>query len=235
MINIKTSSVKTFLEVKFNKNISLITEDDLLSIDTLAIEGNSENIDLKDLILFPNLKELNISRVELTTQNMNDIKEFQNIESVSFNKCMFIEENDLSMLSNLRKLSFNNCYIENYEFLKNLKQIETLSIANPYNSAIIDLNFLNNAKDLEYLILDKNEILNFSSLINNNKIKYLSLLWTKLPDDYVTTINQMPNLRTLFISPEYNTPSIEQQNLTIYNNLSQFVLEPLDEEQDKTF
>lgn len=80
-------------------------------------------------------------------------------------------------------------------------------------------------KCLKELILDKCILSNFDSLLNLNYLEILSLLWTSLPNNYINILNQLPALKKLYISEEYNSNLINN-SIEIKNNLNEFIYEP---------
>lgn len=228
-MNIKNKNLILFLQTILNKPISEITNNDLSMINTIALEGEIRGdsipiVDFRDLDLFSNINKIIVSNSYISLNDLNKIKEYNNINQICFKKCMF-ENGNLDFPNNILKLELLGCFIGDYKFLKSMTNLQKLVINNPYTNNSIDLSYISNMKCLKELILDKCILSNFDSLLNLNYLEILSLLWTSLPNNYINILNQLPALKKLYISEEYNSNLINN-SIEIKNNLNEFIYEP---------
>jgi len=92
-----------------------------------------QQIDLNiDFSKMRNLKSLDISRINLSEQNMKDIASLSNLNQLSFGSCVFtkVTLNKLTQMESLTSLSFEYCEIEEKKFnvLKNMNKLTSLTI-----------------------------------------------------------------------------------------------------------
>ena len=222
-MNIKNETLKDYLQTILNKSITNITPNDLLNIERITLTGTINNdsnlkLDLSDIALFPNLKELNISNAYLSINDLESLNNYPQINHIYISGCM-LEKGNFTL--NIKSLELIDSYIEDYQFLTNLTNLTELVIHNPYTETEIDLSYLSNLSNLNKLVLNRCLINNLNSLSNLTNLSILSVLWTNLPLDYINTINNMPNLKQLYISDEYDTNSINK-SITIKNDLKEY-------------
>ena len=197
-MNIASDCIKMYLMVKFNKNIDHISENDLLSITSVPISGNSKNIFFGDLFKFKNLVELNVDGVNLKNEDLNIISRLK-----------------------IKSLSLYRCSFESYEFLRHLKDIEQLHIISPINTQPLNIQLINN--NLFELVMEDCVVDNFESLISFENLKILSVLKTIMPDNYIDVINKLKSLEVLFISSGYDVSNRKNKQLIVYNSYASFM------------
>ncbi len=199
---IKNTELKKFLQNKLEK--TQIEKEDLNKIEEIILDGetiigNKNKVYFEEIKLFPNLKNIIIKNIKVTNEDLNTLKQ---IEEISFENCQI---EDIKILQNIKKISLNNCTIQNKEDMKYLTNLVQLKVV---NTDIKNFDFLKNFSDLKKLTI-KN-VKDFSI----NKINfYLPIEYLSIED--IDTINkenilQYSNLKTL---------SIDKQKINEWNEL----------------
>ncbi len=223
-MNIENEKLIEFLEIKFNKRIKDITQEELESVDVISYEGyettDSLNVfKIEDIILFKNLKDIIFKTIEFSSEDIININKYFNLNSVTFIKCSLDNVTSLELLNKVKKLSFNNCYMNDYSFLEKYNNLEKLEIMNPYTDDEIDIRYLINNKNLKELFFERCIISNEEYLKELFNLKRLIILWTSVSENFYETINNLNNLEELYINNEIDEESLVNKNLKIRKSL----------------
>lgn len=187
----KDKNLEKLLEFKLEK--TNIEPKDLTNITQIVLNGKTivgENnpVYFEVIQLFPNLKKVEISNLEVSKYDMEYLKK---IEDITFRNCK-IEK--IEKLENVKKLSIKSCEVENitkigafynltnlelinidinnFEFLKKLKNLRLLKIINIKDISKEKLNF---ELPIEYLSIKGLEKLEIEFLNNYRNLKTLSI------------------------------------------------------------
>ena len=233
-MEIKDKTIKTYLETVINKKIEEIEENDLEEIKVIGYTGemNDEDnyrINLSDLYLFKNIEEINISNALITLEDIALIMN-NNIKRVNFRKCTMDDDNSLKILTNIEELSLDNCYNNDYSFLTYMNNLKKLAIISPYAEKAISLSNISNLRKLKELILKTCKISDFKELINCNNLVLLNILDSEIQNDDIEIINNLKEIKTLYIDEIYNR-YIVNNNIKIYNNLYHLMLDNIDDNE----
>lgn len=209
----KDKNLKGLLEFKLEK--TNIEPEDLINITQIALNGKNivgENnpVYFEVIGLFPNLKKIEISNLEISEYDINYLKE---IEEISFRNCKI---NKIENLENIKKISIKSCKIENITKLEkfyNLTELELIDID------INDFEFLKKFKNLEVLKIINVKDISKEKIDFELPIEYLSIKGLEKLD--IEFLDNYKNLKTLSIPREkeeewYNIlKQIEKQNINI--------------------
>ena len=225
MININNNELKRFIETVLNKNITDVSDSDLEKIENISItikDGRNSD-DFKYLSLFPNLRNINISRTNLTPNDILVLNQYIKGVDVRFYRCFF-ERQALDLIKLGNSFEMEKCYNDDYSFLSKSTSLKKLRIINPQDESTIDLSNIENNRWLEELVLESCILENFDDMTLLENIEELSLLNTGLPNNYVDVINRLPKLRKLFFDSSYNTRRI-RNGIEVKNDLNEFLYE----------
>ena len=188
---IKNEDLKNLIKFKLNK--SNIEEKDLLKIEEITYDGKNivgkENVvDFQELTLFPNLRKITLNNVSINEEEMELLKE---LEEISFINCkietilelykvkkLSIKSSELKTISEIEKftdlmeLEIFNTKIDNFEFLKNLGQLKVLKIKNIPNFSLEKINFF---LPIEYLSIEGIEKLDLDIIKKYANLNTLSI------------------------------------------------------------
>lgn len=192
MTGIVNKKLEKYVKAQLNKYNDLTKEDlnqvTRILIDQLDINGNYNEIDLKDITLFTNLESLNLRNIDIEDawydtyiQNLNlktlelynctfnALTYFPNIETLVLSNCQYIDINEIQKYATLKKLILLNAEISD-DIFKGLT-LEHLDIR---NSKISDYEFLNNLTKLR-LYIDQEQYMNNMEVVNSLKEKEVTL------------------------------------------------------------
>lgn len=114
MEKIKNEELKRLITMKVNKlNFEEVTKEDFKKIENIAINGylingKQSNYNFKELLFFPNLKKIKLSKFKLKIEDIEIILK----------------------LGNLKEIEIVNCNLENIEFYKLNKSIKSVKFIN---------------------------------------------------------------------------------------------------------
>ena len=198
-MNFETISIKKILETTLSKPISEIKKEDLnkitfLSIDRFNSNGELQNVDYKELIIFTNLNHLAFYNCMINKECMIILSYISKLEILEFINCEFVDEVD-DFFDNL---NINELIIDNTKGLNNIeiKDLKKLVINNSEidfvvnNIGILDISrsnvkedFINNIQVNELIINDE-----FYRTIENNNYPF-KITVKDYTDDIVMVID----------------------------------------------
>ena len=227
MQEIHNKKTKEFLEFFFKKSLRNISKEEVNEVQSFSISGDSEKfqLDLEDLVIFPNLKTINIYDAMVSA---SDIEMIRNISSIRFHRCSFENEEDLSSLTSVSTLEFLNCYFVSYDFLKKLSQLESLAIVKPESEKKVCCGDLSDYQHLNFLNLSYCRLEDFSKILSCSELKILDVLGVDLPDDCLDIIKKFSKLEKVFIDSRYYDFDFSFP-FKIYSNYRDFLFDDDDE------
>ncbi|MBF0710611.1 MULTISPECIES: leucine-rich repeat domain-containing protein [unclassified Gemella] len=217
-LNLKQALLEYYrFHIDKNYNENKITKGMLEKFTSLSLPWSNIFV-LDGLEHAVNLKNLNLSNNFI--EDLSPIKDLKNLEDLNINNNKIKDAKIISELKNLKKLAIAKNNISNLEFLKDI-HLEELDIAsngilkNYLDSelhidklrsikvsrvGIENLNFLKNAKNLESIFAEENQIDDLTGLANLEKLKILYVDKNNILD-----ISPLKNLKNLSeLSAEYN-------------------------------
>ena len=190
----------------------VITDSDLVQIETLDIYTNFEVKSFKGIEAAKNVKTINISNY-YSNADVSTFFEMSNVECLN----IYGNINDLMGIEKMTKLktlslhqSTSNIDI-NYDPIKNLN-LESLTIDNYMSNIIFDLNLVANMTNLQYLSIN-GKVTNQQILNNLQQITCLSLTNANIDD--LEFLANLTNLQTLNLSRNKIT------NISVLSNCTQ--------------
>lgn len=213
MIGIKkldTSDMSKYLNIT-NLNKGFKKE---LSSYTVVI-NNQEYVSYDDLAA---ISYLQLSNYNLTSNDLNILKYFTNLEYLDIGNNNITDISSLSTLKELTNLEASNNKITDISPLNSLTKLETLYLE---NNNISDITPIKDLFELNTLLLDNNKLTNYENVFNNlNGLSILSLENCNIGDiafgsNELLSLDLSSNPNLKFIS-KVNANIIELDN----NNLS---------------
>ena len=134
-MKIFTESISKYLEETFKKDSKDLLITDVLSILFISVNGEDDNnkklrIDYKDLLLFKNLKYLEIADAVITNRTIDILSELDYLENIVFRNCTFNRQvKNLDKLKNIKSIRILNCKNFDVTYLKELDNLERLYIS----------------------------------------------------------------------------------------------------------
>ena len=223
-----------YLETIFKKNVSNITKEEMLSINSITIEliqsdYMEETFKLLDIIkMFPNLNKVILKNGIISKETL-EVLSLVKIDDLGFINCGIQSGLSFQTFTRLKKLIITNCATPNFEFLKTLNnELRTLTIQNPTDETLIDISQISNYTNLRHLTLEKCVVDGIDSLVSFQKLETLSLLWSDVNNiENSNVFHRMSALKELYISSCYYTPSLISkipQTVRVYQNLNHLTL-----------
>ncbi|MBR4618836.1 MAG: hypothetical protein IKO49_05985 [Bacilli bacterium] len=134
-MEILTKSIQDFLHENMHKKISQVGYQDLLLIEGITIDGQSENrkkqpIFFNELKLLKNLKYLEIRNIVISNYMIKVLEDMDYLENIIFKNCTF--RTTISTMNNLKPLNqlrIEDCKNFNLEYINSLT-IKNLTLAN---------------------------------------------------------------------------------------------------------
>lgn len=169
-INILNLELKKYIQFKIGKEN--FKKEDLDTVKDIILDGKTMNglenkIYFEELLLFPNLEQIEINNTKV---NKNDIDKLKNIKRISFRNCTIenvreltniealtikssaVEEfEDIKNLNNITELELVNIEIKDFEFLKAFNNLKILKIKNIKDFELKKINFF---LPIEYLVIE---------------------------------------------------------------------------------
>lgn len=151
----KTQSIIEYMNV-FNGTNKDVLE---LTINHFNILGEIEEVDLMDLLNFPNLEKLTLINLTLDDQSILILTKLNNLKELSLINCEILIKNNYKELLKVKQLSVDNTYFEEYINNNTLDYLEIKNLS--YNCENIKTNTLKIDKaNIDLNTLDFNNINN---------------------------------------------------------------------------
>lgn len=203
---IKNTELKKFIQNKLEK--TQIKKEDLNKIEEIILDGETiigdkNKVYFEEIKLFPNLKNIIIKNIKVTNEDLNtlkqieeisfencqieDIKILQNIKKISLNNCTIQNKEDIKYLTNLVQLKVINTDIKNFDFLKNFSALKKLTIKNVKDFSINKINFY---LPIEYLSIEDIDTINKENILQYSNLKTLSIDKQKI-NEWNELINEL--------------------------------------------
>ena len=165
-----------------------------IELNSLVINGEDTFDFIKEILNYTSINDLEFRNCDFLTEDIIKLIQFKEYQRTSFIECTFEKE---SLIKNIKtkSLSIINSEIINYDFIYEMNYLENLTIIN----GIIEINKINNFKNLTYLRISQSTIYNIEN-INLDKLKYLFIDNTNINE--LSFILKLPNLKILSISEE---------------------------------
>ncbi len=186
-----SSGLKKYLLLKLNKK----EEREILPSDFDKIEEISLNnadcktynveYDLKDLMLFRNLKFLSIQNFKIRNYETNIINRIQSLCAVQMVNCEIISKSTLQ--NNIELISFQNCKKLSLYYIRNLKKIKILKVE---NCKSINLNKIYVLSSIEKVYLKNVRIRNINKVLKLPNLKYINLAESKYSKSFEKKLPQ---------------------------------------------
>ena len=171
MVKIENDNLKIQVQGILNKEIKLITKNDLDIIKAITI-SNSDKVsnNLKDLKLFKNLTNCVIKNYEINQDNIEYLNELNKIDELEFSNCIFSEKTDIKLIiDKLRFMFCNSLKLEAILGENKIKYVLCKECDNLNLSGINNIDIL----ELDKIILNKKMLFeleksNINNIILNN-------------------------------------------------------------------
>lgn len=191
---IKNKELKKFVQYKLDKNE--FNKEDLLNIEDIILDGKTITEDINkiyfdEINLFKNLKKIKISNVNISNEELEEIK---NIEEICFKKCRI---ESIKKLGGIKKLSINNSKITNFDDIKSLTNLSELELI---NVKIDKFDFLREFLNLKKLAIKNVNNFSMDKIDFKLPIEYLSL--DNIQNIDYAILESYSNLKTLSIEKE---------------------------------
>ncbi len=178
--------------LKFILKKSNIELEDLLKIEeitlnSVTISGKQNNVYFEEIKLFPNLKKIEILNNKISRENIEYLKDIQDItftncdidnidilnpKSISFIGCKL--NCSLEVLNNIDEISIINTNCDSFDFLKQQKDLKKLVIKNVKNFNMDKINF---NMPIKYLSIEDVDEFKFDVLKNYSNLEIVSIDW----------------------------------------------------------
>lgn len=190
--------------LKFKLNKAYFTEEDLLQINDIILNGRKINGDINiinfdNLDLIPNLKKIEIKNINISKEQM---KTLQNLKEISFRNCKI---ESIENIRNVTKLTINNSKIGDFEQINQFKNIVELDLI---NIKIENFDFLKALSNLQVLRIKNVEKFLLEKINFPLPIKYLSIEGVEHIDKEL--LQNFDNLEVLSIDREKEEEWAEQ-------------------------
>jgi len=159
------------------------------------------------------LKKLKFNNLVVYDDDIEQIvSQFQNIEELEFEKCLFNHKNNdyegFKELKHLKILTIGNTTsvgsrLEKIPNVFSLKDLKKLNL--PYNTITVIPSDIKNLKNLEYLNLQNNYLEKIPEEISVlTKLEYLNLQRNRIDDIIPESLNKLSNLKYIYLDNNRN-------------------------------
>ena len=144
MEKIKNQELRRLITMKAHKlNFEDVTKEDFevienITINGYLIDGKQLNDNLKELLFFPNLKRLKISKFKLGIEDIEVILKLKNLEDIEIVNCDFKNIEFYKLNESIKSIKFINCQSLNFKY----PEIEEIFIVGT-NIDFKKINFIN--------------------------------------------------------------------------------------------
>lgn len=201
--NITELSIKSNSSIKTNIKECEIPKEYYDKIDLI--------ISMKDIDNFNNLKKVTLCCNKIET--IHTYKNSSNIEYLDLSFNNIVDITNINKYNNLTYFDISDNYIKNIKPLENLTRLKELSLANiglkadnifGCKQSEIDIDYIDDLKDLEILDIGNSKILNVSKFNQLNNLTFLKLFMCTINEDELcfSNCNNLENLVLHF----YNSP-----------------------------
>ena len=189
---IKDLELRNYIEYKLGKTIFF--KEDLENITFIKINGQKINgemniVNFTDLNLFPNLEGLELSNLSISEEinlklkkikNMSFInceienfKEFENLEGFSVVNSTVEDFTNLINFSKIKEFELDNVKgIDNFDFLIKYRNLESLKIKYMTN---FNLDYINDEAPIKFISIEGIKNINLEPLIKFKQLKMVSI------------------------------------------------------------
>ena len=181
---IKSKSLLNILQATLDKED--IVEEDLdriedLTLNRYKLNGLENDIDLKELKLFKNLKTLTLINFAINIEDVERINKIEPLWAVQFSRCSF--EGAVPINTKVKYLIIDYCKYINYELINNNRTVRIIG-------AEVDLSSIKQSDEIERLFLQDCDIKNADELAKFSTLKYLNLDGSKIDNDVLNNLNK---------------------------------------------
>lgn len=168
-MEIFSSSIQCFLSDIFHKDLELIKYGDLLTIQSLTINGKTldgkrQIVNFNDIKLFKNIRYLEICNVVISNYMVDILSSLSYLESIVFRNCTFRKSIiTLNNLNSVKRLRIESCKNFKLELIDNI-DIDNLTIA---GCLLGDFSLIRNSK-ISVLDISRTTIDNINSIMKLN-------------------------------------------------------------------
>lgn len=164
-----------------NYGASEFTDEELekiedISLNQLSFSGQLQEIDLSELIKFPNLNILSLQSFAIDEETMENLKNCKNLKTLHLEVCDF-DSKIMINFDQLENLIIKYCNVEDWSKISLGKRVTIQS------GQTIDLESLVNNPNIEELNLNNLEIYNFKKIQAFEKLKKLNIDGSKVDDE----------------------------------------------------
>ncbi|MGG3803688.1 leucine-rich repeat domain-containing protein [Metabacillus fastidiosus] len=175
------------------------------NLSSLAISGNSSELDLAPLKNIPNLMNLSLNKTKVKDYTI--LNQFSKLDGLDISKNKL---KDISFVGDLPKLQLLNISYNEISDLSALSKLKDLSYVEMSNNKISNIEPLQNSKkSISYLNLASNPIENIDIISEMEELFFLNLDHTS-----VKTIVPIINLGNLYYVSLYDTKNLDVSNGT---------------------
>ncbi|MDR2105677.1 MAG: hypothetical protein LBP51_07990 [Deferribacteraceae bacterium] len=174
----------------FQPSLSVIYEEDALTLTSLACEGDNIT-SLEGIEPFTNLQSIDFGYKGSAVDNLTPLAGLNKLTRIIMSKSNIKDISPLSALP-LVNLDLSENHITDLSPLSNITTLETLILYRQAPDYITDITPLSNLTNLTLLDLEANKITDISPLRNMKKLKYLHL-----KDNRLTTIEPLAEISEL--------------------------------------
>lgn len=178
-IELKSNELKEYLYLKLNKNRNTpLYDNDINAVEYLTMNGldfldEPTDITLFDLVFFNNLRECSILNKEISSKELDILKNLKKLNYLQLSNCKLPENIDLGV----EQLIIDGCSGFSFENYKQKEKIKELRIINCED---IDMKGAAQLKNLTKLYLQNLNLKDIDEVKEIDHLQYLNLNGTKV-------------------------------------------------------
>ena len=181
---IEREDLLNILKIILNKD-NIILEDldkiEDLTLNKYKLNNSPNDIDLKELNLFKNLKTLTLINFNIRSKDIEAINKNKNLWAVQFSKCIF--EDAIPINTGVKYLIIDYCKEIKYELINNNRTTRIIG-------ATVDLDLIKQTNQIERLFLQNCDIKNERTLLNYTQLKYLNIDGSRINSDILNNLDK---------------------------------------------
>lgn len=172
-MKIRTKSIIDQIELELNKDIEEVTEEDCNTIKDLIINGvniigEHQSIYIDDIKYFNNLESISINNMEIDELILETLKGIQTLKSIMFNECEIFDFP--TVFFNVTNVEFDFCINYFADILNSFPNVVKLTLKG------VNIDYI--PKTVKYLNIQKSKIMNYE-ILNNLDLKELFISLTE--------------------------------------------------------
>lgn len=171
--DVKSQELRATIAMKLGKfSYSEVTDEELKEVKDIILRkykfnGEDTGIDVSELLNLPNLQAVTLGDFEITDSDIEILAKLESLERIQFSNCDFSSVRNKLPNEELLVVTLSGCTSPENMNVSAAKYLKILG-------SEVDFNKLN-IEDLEQLVIQNSEVINFTSLVGKTAARTINL------------------------------------------------------------